>query len=98
MNPIIDSDGTKRWFINGKCHRDNDKPAIIYKNGRQEWNINGECHRLYKPAVIYADGRQEWNINGNDITKEVIEFIKEHDLPDWSEWSEVHRILFRMRF
>jgi hypothetical protein len=28
-----------------KCHRDGDKPAIIYPNGRREWYINGKLHR-----------------------------------------------------
>ncbi len=32
------------------------------------------------------------------ITEEVNDFIKEYDLPEWTEWREVHRILFRMRF
>ena len=98
MNPIIDSDGTKRWYNNDLLHRDNDLPAIIFPNGTQHWCINGELHRLYKPAIIYADVRQEWFINGNNITEEVNDLIKEHDLPEWSEWTELHRILFRMRF
>ena len=121
MKPIIDSNGTKRWYnnllhrdndkpaiiypdssqewyINGKRHRDNDLPAVIHPDGIQIWHINGKCHRLYKPAMIFQDGSQYWYINGIDITNEVIEFIKEHDLPHWSEWTEVHQILFRIRF
>ncbi len=71
---------------------------MIEEDGSQHWYINGLRHRLYKPAIINANGRQEWFINGNNITKEVNDFIKEYDLPEWTEWTELHRILFRMRF
>ena len=94
---IINANGTQCWYINGKCHRDNDLPAVIKANGTQYWYINGKCHRLYKPAIIEANAHY-WYINDIDVTKEVNDFIKEHDLPEWTEWSEVHRILFRMRF
>jgi hypothetical protein len=38
MPAIIYSDvfnkvGSQHWFQNGKVHRDNDMPAIIYTNG-----------------------------------------------------------------
>ena len=36
-NPIIDEFGTKRWYQNGKLHRNNDQPAIIESNGKQWW-------------------------------------------------------------
>ena len=101
MKPVIDKLRTQRWYNNelhGVLHRDNDLPAVITENGTHYWYINGKRHRLYKPAVINADGIHYWYINGNDITEEVDDFIKEHDLPHWSEWTEVHRILFRMRF
>ena len=35
------SDGTKRWFLNGKLHRE-DGPAIEYPNGSKEWFLNDE--------------------------------------------------------
>ena len=101
---IIYKDGTQRWYNNNKLHRDNDLPAIINADGTQCWFINGVLHRLYKPAVIYngnqwfINGIHYWFINGKDITEEVNDFIKEYDLPEWSEWTEGHRILFRMRF
>ncbi len=64
MKPIIDSNGTKRWY-NNLLHRDNDKPAIIYPDSSQEWYINGKRHRDNdKPAIIYPDSSQEWYING----------------------------------
>ena len=33
--------GDQIWYKNGKQHRDNDLPAIIYANGDQKWFKNG---------------------------------------------------------
>ena len=30
-------DGTKAWYKDGKCHRDNDLPAKEYKDGTKAW-------------------------------------------------------------
>ena len=38
----IDDNGTKRWYSNGKLHRE-DGPAIEYANGSKSWYINGKC-------------------------------------------------------
>ena len=32
--------GSKRWYQNGKYHRDNDQPAIINANGSKSWYQN----------------------------------------------------------
>jgi len=42
---VVDSMGTRRWFLNGELHRV-DGPAIEFANGSKEWWINGE--RLWK--------------------------------------------------
>ena len=55
----IDANGTKRWFKNGKCHRD-DGPAAIHLNGTEFWYKEGKWHRDDGPAVIKADGTQYW--------------------------------------
>jgi len=34
------------WYKNGKLHRDNDKPAIIWNNGDMSWYINGKFIRI----------------------------------------------------
>ncbi len=39
---VILSNGTQKWFQNGKVHRDNDLPAIIWSDGTQEWYQNGK--------------------------------------------------------
>ena len=38
------SNGTKKWFLNGKFHRE-DGPAIEFSNGNKEWLVNGKRHR-----------------------------------------------------
>lgn len=72
---VKDIDGTHRWYINGKLHRE-DGPAVIWGNftlddnlppisGRHDWYKNGKMHRDDGPAIIWADGTREWYKNGN---------------------------------
>ena len=64
--------GRETWFINGKLHRDQDKPAFIWysvsKKSNQKskyWYQNGELHREGdQPAVITSAGTQEWYKHG----------------------------------
>ena len=52
-----------KWYQNGKLHRDDDLPAVIY-GIRQEWYQNGLRHRDNGlPAVICADGTKKWYQN-----------------------------------
>ncbi len=37
----VNSNGTKRWYLNGKLHRE-DGPAIEWSDGTKEWWLNGE--------------------------------------------------------
>ncbi len=39
--PVIDEDGTKRWYKNDELHRDNDQPAVIHTDGTKYWYKNG---------------------------------------------------------
>lgn len=48
----------------GKSHRDNDLPAVIWSDGMQAWYQNGKHHRDNGPAIIRSDGTQEWCRNG----------------------------------
>ena len=59
----IDEYGSKRWYLNGKCHRI-DGPAVEYANGKKSWYLNGKCHRVNGPAIEYADGDKYWYLNG----------------------------------
>ena len=65
----IDEDGDKRWYINGKRHRE-DGPVIECANGDKFWYIRGKLHRENGPAVEYADGDKYWYINGVELTEE----------------------------
>jgi hypothetical protein len=64
----IDESGNKRWFINGKLHRE-DGPAIEYADDTKVWFINGKRHREDGPAVEWVDGGKCWYINGILLTE-----------------------------
>jgi hypothetical protein len=59
----IDINGTKRWRLKGKLHRE-DGPAVEWADGDKEWWINGKRHREDGPAVECADGYKRWFLNG----------------------------------
>jgi len=69
--PIISLTGTHRWYNkDGKLHRDNDLPAVIWEDGSKFWWVSGEKHRENDmPAVIYSDGYKTWWVNGLFIRK-----------------------------
>ena len=64
----VDDDGTKRWFLDDKLHRE-DGPAVEYVNGSKEWYLNGKCHRVDGPAVEYDYGTKYWFLNGVEYTE-----------------------------
>ena len=64
----ITADGTKKWYLNGKFHRE-DGPAIEYADGAKEWFLNGERHREDGPAVEFADGSKFWYLNDVHVTQ-----------------------------
>jgi hypothetical protein len=62
---FITLNGDQYWYKNGKAHRDNDLPAIIYIDKTRIWCKNGNYHRDNDlPAVIWWDGDQFWYKNG----------------------------------
>jgi hypothetical protein len=65
----IDGIGNKRWYFNGKFHREGG-PAIEYNDGCKQWFINGKLHRVDGPAIIYPDGYIAWCLNGRHYSKE----------------------------
>ena len=69
--PIIYNDGTKRWYFNGKLHRE-DGPAVVspYHKG---WWLNDKLHRTDGPAIEMADGSKSWYLNGKQYIEE--EFV-----------------------
>ena len=81
---IIDVNGTQKWYLNGKLHRENDLPAIISSSGTQSWWLYGKRHRENDlPAIISSCGTQSWWLYGKRH--------RENDLPayigsDGTEW------------
>ena len=59
---IIDPDGHKSWWLNGKLHRE-DGPAYEWSGGEKEWWLNGKLHREDGPAVEHLNGNKEWYLN-----------------------------------
>ena len=60
------ADGSKRWYLNGKCHH-GDGPAVEWADGGKEWYLNGNLHREDGPAVEDADGSKRWYLNGKQL-------------------------------
>jgi hypothetical protein len=57
VNRIVDSCGNISYYLNGKFHRDNDLPAVIYEDGDKFWYQNGMRHREGDlPAATYNYG------------------------------------------
>jgi hypothetical protein len=66
---IIDADGNKEWWFNGKLHREGG-PAVEWSNGTKCWYLNGKCHREDGPAVEWEDGTSFWYLNNIAYSKE----------------------------
>lgn len=94
---IIRAGVRKEWWQNGLYHRENG-PATIDANGSTAWFIHGQRHRLDGPARIWADGDEEWWINGGNITKEFTQWSEKSNIPNWKNWTEHDKLLFRLRF
>jgi hypothetical protein len=69
-NPVIDKNGTKRWFNSkGELHR-LDGPAYEEPDGTKRWFKEGRRHRLDGPAVDRSDGFKFWWVDGQNVTEE----------------------------
>ena len=77
---IIDADGNKEWWVDGKRHR-LDGPAIEYNGGSKEWWVDGKLHRIDGPAIEPHSGTNEWYLNGNELLIEEVEkWIKDNNI------------------
>lgn len=56
-------DGTKRWYKNGKRHRE-DGPAVVFVDGTEYWYKNGKRHNDNGPAIVHPNGSKSWFKNG----------------------------------
>ena len=59
----VDDDGTKRWYLNNKFHRE-DGPAVEYADGTKYWFLDDNLHRTDGPAVEYVNGNKLWYLDG----------------------------------
>lgn len=87
---IIQSNGTKKWYKNGKLHREGG-PAIEHLDGENHWYINGKLHRMDGPACNYHDNKQ-WRKDGHLHREDgpAIEWLNGH-----KEWWLNGKILDR---
>ena len=61
----VDKEGTVRYRLDGKLHRENDKPAVECADGMRSWYCKGQLHRDNdKPAYEDVDGEKIWFYNG----------------------------------
>jgi hypothetical protein len=61
---VTNEGGTKRWYLNGKLHRD-DGPAVELLGGSKVWYKNGSLHRENGPAIeVSVGGAEYWWIDG----------------------------------
>jgi hypothetical protein len=87
----VDSFGDKRWYKDGKLHRE-DGPAIDHNDGYREWWVDGKLHRIDGPAIEYEDGDRYWYINGklHRIDGPAIDHNDGHR--EWWVDGKLHRI------
>ena len=93
---VIDKNGNKYWFLNGKEHR-TDGPACEWANGNKYWYLNGELHRTDGPAIERADGSKSWFLNGDELTEEeyevkIRELLLSNDNPKEETISQLTQI------
>ena len=81
------------YFVNGKTHRENDQPAIIYPNGTKYWYQHDKRHRDGdKPAVECANGTKYWYQHGElhrDGDQPAV--IYRNGIKKWYQNGELHR-------
>ena len=77
-----DSLGTKRWYKNGKKHRE-DGPAVEYYSGTKYWYREGKLHREDGPTIEYYNGEKSYYLEGRYYMKnDYYKYLKEiDDLP-----------------
>ena len=63
---IIDANGDKRWYLEGKLHRTGG-PAVEYASGDKEYYLDGKRHRTDGPAIEYTNGSKFWYYHGEEI-------------------------------
>ncbi len=70
----------------------------LLEDGSREWYVEDKLHRLNGTAIIFADGSQEWYVSGRCVSGEVKQWLIEQNLPDWPDWTDKEKMMFRMWF
>lgn len=75
----------KKWFRNGKLHRDNDLPAYKHADGTKKWYKNGKLHRDNDLPAFTIMFCREWYKEGL--------LHRDNDLPardngHWKQWFQ----------
>lgn len=78
--PIIDPDGTKKWYWRGYISRRNG-PAIVEPDGSTRWYDRGILHRKDGPAVTHPNMPDTWYVYGKR-TRNFREFQELSKCPD----------------
>ena len=65
---VVDTDGSKWYYINGKLHNPNGA-AVIWPDGGQEYWINDQLHNPDGPAMVRANGYKAHYIKGKKLTE-----------------------------
>ncbi len=88
-----DKDGLKEWYVNGKLHREADKPAVEHADGSKEWWVNGKKHRDNDlPAVEWVSGYKAWYIKGKRHRGADLPAIEYSDgSKEWYVNGKIHR-------
>jgi hypothetical protein len=92
---VLYPDGAQWWYQHSYLHRV-DGPAVIRADGSQYWCQHGELHRIDGPAVIRADGRQGWHVQGQEITAEVLVWMRDNAIT-WP-FTESQQMEFALRW
>jgi hypothetical protein len=88
---IVDTCGTKKYYLNDELHREGNLPAVECINGHKQWRIHGKCHREDGPALEYSNGHKEWFLNGILHREDgpAIEYLNGHK--EWFVHGQLHR-------
>jgi hypothetical protein len=80
------------YFLNGRYHRDDDQPAIIFADGDKYWYRYGKIHRDGdKPAIELARGELKWFQNGQLHRHDDKPAVITADQQEWYYWGVLHR-------
>jgi hypothetical protein len=62
---VLHKNGSVMHFLDGKLHREDGKPAVIWADGPVKYYLHGKLHREGdKPAVIENDGSVWYRLHG----------------------------------